>query len=135
MEILKPAFDAIVAHARESLPNECCGLLVGTPGRIQVTVRARNLEESPTSFLVDPLDHFTAIRLARMRGLAVVGVYHSHPATAALPSPRDLQEATYREYVYIIASPAEPPEMHAFRLAEGAFVEIPLVTAESPAER
>ncbi len=127
MQITQAAFDAIVAHARDALPNECCGLLIGSGDRVDAAMRARNLEESPTRFLIDPLDHFTAIRLARMNGRAVVGVYHSHPRGPEAPSPRDHAEASYREYAYVIVVP-EQPTVLAFRLDGGEFAEVPLVT-------
>lgn len=127
MVIARAAYDALVQHARDAMPIECCGLLIGTADRIDAAVRARNLEESPSRFLIDPLDHFTAIRMARMQGRAVVGVYHSHPARDAQPSASDLTEATYREYVYVIVSPAaDPPELRGFRLRDGRFDEVAL---------
>jgi proteasome lid subunit RPN8/RPN11 len=127
VEIAKSAYDAIVQHARDAAPNECCGLLIGTPHRVDAAIRARNLEDSPTRFLIDPLDHFTAIRTARMRGQAVVGVYHSHPARDARPSPSDLQDASYPEYLFLIVSLAkDPTEVRAYRLRNDAFVDVPL---------
>ncbi len=134
MEISNTALAGVLAHAREALPNECCGLLLGSPGRIETALRARNLEESPTRFLIDPLDHFTAIRMARLNGRAVLGVYHSHPNGPEHPSPRDAAEATYKEYVYLIVVPGNAategpaPRIRAFRLDAGNFSEVPLVT-------
>jgi proteasome lid subunit RPN8/RPN11 len=130
LKITKEAFDAIVAHAREALPDECCGLLIGSPARIEQAHRARNLDASPSRFLIDPQDHFAAIHAARARGLVVVGVYHSHPATLADPSPTDVAEASYSEYVYVIVSPRiDAAELRLFRLQSGAFVEDALVRA------
>ena len=127
MDISKAAREAVLAHAREALPNKCCGLLIGGAGRIELAMRARNLEESPTRFLIDPLDHFTAIRLARMNGRAVVGVYHSHPRGPRVPSLSDRAEASYAEYTYLIVVP-DVAEIAAFQLIEGNFSEVPLVT-------
>jgi proteasome lid subunit RPN8/RPN11 len=125
--IAHAAYESIVQHAREAAPNECCGLLVGSPDRVEIAIRARNLEDSPTRFLIDPLDHFAAIRMARMRGHAVVGVYHSHPARDARPSLSDAREASYREYVYVIVSlRAEPVGVRAFRLQDDNLVDVPL---------
>ena len=124
MKITKEASDAIVAHAREALPDECCGLLIGTPARIERAHRARNLDASPKRFLIDPRDHFAAIHAARAIGLDIVGVYHSHPATPAMPSPTDLSEAMYSQYVYVIVSPRiDPAEVRLFRWQAEAFVE------------
>jgi proteasome lid subunit RPN8/RPN11 len=94
--------DAVVAHAREAAPAECCGMLVGLGGSITSAVRARNLSEHPSRFLIDPKDHIQARRAARATGLDVVGFYHSHPHSAAAPSATDLAEATYPNHLYLI---------------------------------
>jgi [CysO sulfur-carrier protein]-S-L-cysteine hydrolase len=128
LDIYKEVLDTIVAHAREALPDECCGLLIGTPPRIDAAYRARNLEGSRTRFLIDPRDHFAAVRAARELKRFVVGVYHSHPASAAAPSEADLAEATYEDYVYLIVSlQAEPPSARLFRIQDGVFIEEDLV--------
>ena len=49
----------------EDLPNECCGLLLGTAEMIEDAARARNTKRSRTRFQVEPADHFAAIRRAR----------------------------------------------------------------------
>jgi len=128
LEISKAAVDAILAHAREALPGECCGLLIGTPLRIDRAQRARNLEPGSTRFLIDPRDHFAAIHAARESRRFVVGVYHSHPRGPAAPSPADLAEASYDDYVYLIVSlGGEQPEIRLFRIDDGVFVEEPVV--------
>jgi proteasome lid subunit RPN8/RPN11 len=69
-------------------------------------VRARNLEARATRYLIDPEDHFAAIRSARADGLEVVGAYHSHPSSAPLPSATDVAEAdSGSDFVYVIVSP------------------------------
>src|SRR5262249_13148471 len=120
----------VAAHARASLPEECCGLLIGRDDRIEDSVEARNTAERPTvRFVIDPADHFKAIREARRRGLDVVGFYHSHPRSPAAPSPADLAEATYAGYLYLIVGLAEEtPEMGLFRLQDGNFLAKPFVT-------
>src|SRR5580765_8772564 len=92
-----------VAHAREAAPDECCGLLLGRGDQIVEAARARNVADDPTTrFLIDPADHFAAIRGGRERGLEVIGFYHSHPASAPDPSPRDLAEFSYSGHFYAI---------------------------------
>ena len=85
---------------------------------------ARNVSGNPAvRFVIDPKDHFDAIRESRRRGLDVVGFYHSHPRTPAVPSEADLLEATYEDYLYLIVSLAsDPAEIRLFRLERGAFV-------------
>jgi proteasome lid subunit RPN8/RPN11 len=97
----------MLAHARDEAPNECCGLLIGRRGAVESAVRARNLDAGPTRYLIDPQDHFAAMKTARGQGLHVIGAYHSHPASAALPSPSDIAEATGgSDFLYVIVSPA-----------------------------
>src|SRR2546428_1991157 len=102
--IRNAAFDAIVAHAREAAPAECCGLLLGRGDEIVEAVRTRNIAEQPTRFLIDPKDHIDGRRDARRRGIDVVGFYHSHPHSPAEPSDTDRAEASYADHLYLIVS-------------------------------
>jgi desampylase len=125
------AADDIVAHARELAPLECCGLLIGDGSRVALTRRARNEEASPTCFVIDPRDHFDAIREAGRLGLAVVGAYHSHPRSAPAPSARDDEDAAGREqgFVSIIVSLRDEsaPALRAFVWRDGNFRPVTLV--------
>jgi len=129
-QIRRTALDAVLAHARETAPSECCGILIGSGTRIDETAPARNLAEGPSRYLIDPADHIAARRAARSRGLEVVGFYHSHPRSAAWPSPTDVAEATYPEAVYLIVSLADSgAEARLFRIDLGVASELPLTTA------
>jgi proteasome lid subunit RPN8/RPN11 len=118
--------DALLAHARTEAPLECCGLLLGAADRVDAAVPARNLLASATRFRVDPRAHFEALGLARERGLAVVGAYHSHPASAPVPSPRDLAEASYPDFLYLIVGLPDRL-LRGYRLVEGNFRAVELV--------
>ena len=129
MRLSQTAHADIIAHARAAKPAECCGLLVGTSGSVTEAVPARNLADLPTRFLIDPQDHINAIRDARVRGLEVLGFYHSHPHSPPVPSEMDRAEAGYPDHLYLIASLAsEPPEIRVFRFSGGNFLEVPFVT-------
>ena len=90
------------AHARAESPRECCGLLLGTPGRVVASHRARNLSDDANRFLLDPRAHIEALRAARSGGPDVVGFYHSHPHSAPVPSSRDLAESAYPGALHVI---------------------------------
>ena len=64
------------------------------------------------------------------RGRRVVGAYHSHPRSAAIPSPTDRREA-HPDFVYVIVSLADPrtPDVRGYRLLGEELVEVPLVAA------
>lgn len=129
--VRRAVMEAIVAHARAEAPLECCGLLVGSPDLIERVHPARNLLASPSRYQIDPEAHFEALREARIAGVSVVGAYHSHPLTAAVPSPRDLEEADDPSLVHLIVSLAAgrdaQPAVAAFRVAAGNFRSLAVV--------
>ena len=111
----------MLAHAREDAPRECCGLLVGKGNSIVRSVRARNVDAKATRYLIDPEDHFAAIRGARAEALEVVGAYHSHPSSAPVPSPTDIAEANSgSDFLYVIVSLVND-EVRAYRIEAGRF--------------
>jgi proteasome lid subunit RPN8/RPN11 len=110
--------DAMIAHARREAPNECCGLLVGSPGRIDESIAATNLAASASRFLLDPSEHIAINRRLRGSTREVVGTYHSHPRSPAVPSPTDVAEAYYSEFVHVIVSlmDAARADVRAYRI-------------------
>ena len=124
MTIASSVVDEVTAHATECQPRECCGVLLGAAGRITKAIRARNIAESSTRFLLDPKAHIEARRRAREEGLEVVGFYHSHPHSRAYPSETDLAEAAYPECVHLIVGFVEgTPEVRLFTYADGQAIE------------
>jgi proteasome lid subunit RPN8/RPN11 len=119
----------MVAHAHESRPSECCGVLLGTGVDIIEAVPTRNIAADRNRFLIDPQEHIEARREGRRRGLDTLGFYHSHPASAAVPSATDVAEATYPDHFYGIVSLArDPADVRIYSFEEGAFREVPFVT-------
>ena len=122
---------AIIDHARQEAPRECCGLLIGTLDDITSVIPAQNVADEPLRrYRIDPRDHLRAIRLARQDGEEVVGAYHSHPRSPALPSPTDAAEG-FANFLFVIVSLAsEAPEITGWRWTNGnfdpvAFVRVP----------
>ena len=128
MRIQLHVLAGIASHAREEAPLECCGLLAGKDDLIDEYIRTHNIRASEVAFQVDPADHFAAMKSLRTRGRAILGAYHSHPRTAAVPSPTDLAEAHSVDFVYVIVSlGGKLPDIRAYRLVDGAFVDLPFV--------
>jgi proteasome lid subunit RPN8/RPN11 len=116
----------MLAHAREEAPRECCGLLVGRETSIARSVRARNLDVKATRYLIDPEDHFAAIRSARAECLDVVGAYHSHPSGTPVPSATDIAEAdSGADFLYVIVS-LSGDDVRAYRIEAGAYTRVDL---------
>ncbi len=113
-----------------SYPFEACGVMIGRAGRRTVTVEdvfhARNLNTARARdrFLLDPEDHLAADRVARRRGLDVVGFWHSHPDHPARPSATDLEQA-WEDHSYLIVSTAAygANDLRSWRLHDGRFLE------------
>jgi proteasome lid subunit RPN8/RPN11 len=128
VKIRQDVIARIVAHAVEELPNECCGLLIGSSDIVEDATRARNLKRSRTKFQVEPADHFAAIRKARAAGLEVVGAYHSHPSGPSGPSDTDRARLSDPSMFHIIVSLAHGTKtVRAFRLVDGNFSPLEIV--------
>jgi proteasome lid subunit RPN8/RPN11 len=121
----RQAHDDIVAHARETAPAECCGLLVGIGETIADAVRTKNVDVNPNRFEIDAGDHIRARRAARALGREVLGFYHSHPHSDATPSSSDRAEAYYPDHLYLIVGlRGEPAEVRLYRLEADGFAEV-----------
>ncbi len=117
--------EEMYAHARESGPSECCGLIGGEVGpaawTAQRVYRLRNVAPNPhVSYEAAADDLFAAQKLMRSRGEQLVAIYHSHPAAAKpLPSETDVRLAYYPSAVYfIIGLGGGRIAMEAFRIFE-----------------
>lgn len=117
-------------HGAETFPHECCGALLGRdpawdekPAEssrevLELFPLINRRDDSPRNrFAVTPEDVRDAEKAARLRGLDVVGWYHSHPDHPARPSQFDREHA-WPWYSYIIVSvmSGTPAEMTSWRL-------------------
>lgn len=113
-----PLLAEILAHAQAGYPEEVCGLISGRDGIPLAVHRGRNI--SPTPRVAYELDHETlALQIGfEEHGLALWGVYHSHPQGPETPSATDVELAFYPNAVYVIVSLAERerPRVRAYRL-------------------
>jgi len=95
------------AHALETQPEECCGLIIGRGAeRYQRLVRCRNdmtqrHQKDPVAyprdgreaFYMNEHDYMRAQEKAEGAGLEVTAVYHSHVGSAVYLSEMDLEYA------------------------------------------
>lgn len=122
MQLTKQQCDAIISHAREAAPHECCGLIGGsTGGRAQTIYPAKNVAANPlVTYEAAAEDLFAAQRAMRERSEQLLAIYHSHPrAINPEPSPTDVRLAYYPSAVYLIAGLGnDEPCLRAFRIDE-----------------
>jgi proteasome lid subunit RPN8/RPN11 len=99
IRIESEAWGAMVTHARQAYPNECCGAMLGSADDSQKAVRvAMPLENAfegaqATRYELRPEDLLAADQAARERGMDLIGIYHSHPDCDAYFSKTDLQNS------------------------------------------
>ena len=88
--VARSVIDTMLSEAVHTLPEEACGLLLGTSDRIETAIPTRNVHVSPrTHFEIDPAALIAAHRAAREGGPGLAGYWHSHPVGDAVPSAAD----------------------------------------------
>jgi proteasome lid subunit RPN8/RPN11 len=109
MRISQSLVDEMVAHAREDLPNECCGMVGGRDGEATAVVRVANSAASPLRYEMDPQEQYDALKSIEGDGGELLAIYHSHTKSAAYPSQTDVNQAVaWPDQVYVIVSLADP---------------------------
>src|SRR3984957_11354220 len=112
--------EAIVATCIRALPNEGCGLLLGTTeGVVHDVVASDNIADSARIYEIDPKVLLRAPRRADDEGLEVIGVFHSHTHSEAFPSPTDVRQAPDPSWHYVLVSLLDSPAtVRSFRIVE-----------------
>ena len=85
--------DKLVAHAIEQQPSESCAMLfgekVGDDWNVKEVFLTQNMDNSQTNFTISPEELLKGYQIAQKNQLEVVGVFHSHPNSDAIPSNTD----------------------------------------------
>jgi [CysO sulfur-carrier protein]-S-L-cysteine hydrolase len=132
MKISRTLVDAMVAHAREDLPNECCGMIGGRDGEARSVVRVVNAAATPLRYEMDPQGQFDALKEIEGAGDELLGIYHSHTKSAAYPSQTDVNQAVaWPDQIYVIVSMADDhaPDVKAFLLKDLKIADVELDVA------
>ena len=92
----------------EGTHEERCGFLLGHDDGTRVVttiIPATNVAgaNKHIRYEIDPLEYLRAEQFAASRDQELLGIYHSHPNTAAIPSETDRQEAQ-PHFSYVILS-------------------------------
>jgi proteasome lid subunit RPN8/RPN11 len=108
MRISKALVDEMVAHAREDLPNECCGMVAGVGDEATEVIRVENAAASPLRYEMDPKAQYEAWKSIEDGGKELLAIYHSHTKSAAYPSQTDVNQAVaWPDQIYLIVSLAD----------------------------
>lgn len=120
----KEDYEKILAHCKEGLPNEACGLIGGTiegdKRSIQKVYLLTNIDQSNEHFSMDPKEQLATVKDMRANGLKLLGNFHSHPESPSRPSEEDKRLAYDSKVNYLILSlmDLENPVFNAFRIDE-----------------
>jgi [CysO sulfur-carrier protein]-S-L-cysteine hydrolase len=129
VSISQQLVDEMVAHAREDLPNECCGMIAGRDGEATGVIRVENAAASPLRYEMDSQGQYNALKTIEDGGAELLGIYHSHTKSAAYPSQTDVNQAVaWPEQVYVIVSLADPdaPDVRAYLLKDMRIADVQL---------
>ncbi len=94
-----PCRSRLLDHAQARAPEECCGILIGRCDRdtaqVVRVVRTHNVDpgDRRRCYTISPRALLAVHKATRLRGLAVMGYYHSHPDQPPTPSPTDRTHA------------------------------------------
>lgn len=118
----------MIAHSRDDLPNECCGVIGSKAGVAQAVHRAVNAAASPLRYEIDSKDFLRIYNLIEDADQDVGAIYHSHTRSAAYPSQTDINLALWPDALYIIVSLADDdaPDVKAFAIVDRKVEEISL---------
>jgi proteasome lid subunit RPN8/RPN11 len=117
--------DIIVATCIRALPNEGCGLLLGTPdGAVTEVLPSRNVADSARFYEIDSRVLLQAYRRSEVEGLSVIGAFHSHTHSGAYPSPTDVAQAPDPLWHYVLVSLRDvTTEIRSFHVIDGMVTE------------
>lgn len=122
IQLRREHLEAMIDHAREAAPSECCGLIGGlSKTKANTLYRLRNVTSEPeVRYEAAPEDLFVAQRQMRERGEDLLAIYHSHPRAAdPSPSETDVKLAYYPSATYlIIGLGGTGPVVKAFNISE-----------------
>jgi proteasome lid subunit RPN8/RPN11 len=99
IEIEDQPWREMVAHARKTYPNECCGAMLGTVDngskRVAIAMPLENASAGSQQqrYELRPEDLLNADREARRQKMDLIGIYHSHPDCGAYFSETDLKNS------------------------------------------
>jgi [CysO sulfur-carrier protein]-S-L-cysteine hydrolase len=125
--IEKKVYEVLIQHMKKGYPNEACGILAGPPAETKATVffPMKNLDESSISYFMDPKEQLTVFKKMRELGLEMKGILHSHVASEAAPSQKDIRLAFYADVSYLIISLSDmrQPVLRSFQIKDETVTE------------
>lgn len=107
LKISRCDMELIQKELESNKPYEACGVLVGTingsTALVEKALPVTNVKRTMTSFELDPKQFYEVWNEAEKNGKDIVGVYHTHPVSSAVPSLWDRETMEDVASVWLIA--------------------------------
>ena len=120
--------DKLIAHAIKQQPSESCAMLLGKRAgnnwNVKEVFLTQNIDDSQTNFTISPEELLKGYQIAEKKQLEVVGVFHSHPNSDAIPSNTDKKFMQNNPVPWIIFSDVTN-DLTAY-LLDSDVIEIPI---------
>jgi len=120
--------DKLVTHAIDEQPSESCAMLfgkkVGDNWNVKEVFLTQNIDDSQTNFTISPEELLKGYKIAEKNQLEVVGIFHSHPNSDAIPSNTDKKFMQNNPVPWIIFSGVNN-DLRAY-LLDSDVIEIPI---------
>jgi proteasome lid subunit RPN8/RPN11 len=120
--------DKLVTHAISEQPSESCAMLfgkkIGDNWNVKEVFLTQNIDDSQTNFTISPEELLKGYQIAEKNQLEVVGIFHSHPNSDAIPSNTDKKFMQNNPIPWIIFSGVNN-DLKAY-LLDSDVIEIPI---------
>jgi len=120
--------DKLVTHAISEQPSESCAMLfgkkIGDNWNVKEVFLTQNIDDSQTNFTISPEELLKGYQIAEKNQLEVVGIFHSHPNSDAIPSNTDKKFMQNNPVPWIIFSCVNN-DLKAY-LLDSDVIEIPI---------
>lgn len=129
LNISQKLINEVIEYCMTALPKEACGVFIGKKEsknnyQIDRFISITNIASDPEkSFEMDPSEWVSLIYAYNNTNRQIVGIMHTHPNTAAVPSHRD-QLTQWKEipsYWIISLSSNESIDIQAFQFTDSSY--------------
>jgi proteasome lid subunit RPN8/RPN11 len=107
IRILRRDMELIQAELGTNRPYEACGVLIGmingSTAKVEKALPIANSKRTRRSFELDPKEFYDAWNEAEKNDKEIVGIYHTHPVSSAVPSLWDRETMENSPSIWLIA--------------------------------
>ncbi len=132
LKIKRKLIEEIAKQGEEGYPYEICGFLIGNIDYVNnireavevYQVENQNKERANDRFEISPKDYIKVENYADSKGLAIIGIYHTHPDHPDRPSQTDLMFAQPdMSYIIMSVNKGKAENWRSWELKEDHFEE------------